>query len=65
MNQNFVVAKKCFVENLQLFSNPQTEPEKFNLYNGLASLVEGMEELELKVQSLCQELYQVRTKLGG
>lgn len=39
------VAAKCFNENRNLYSNPQTTPEKFNLYNGL-------EHMALMVQTL-------------
>ena len=39
-------AKKCFTENIQLFANAKTQPEKFNLYKGLHALAEAIESLE-------------------
>ena len=52
MSQNLDTAAKCFLENFQLFGNAQTEPEKFNLYNGLRALAEGMREIEMRVSRL-------------
>lgn len=45
-------AKEQFQENLRLFANPQTEPEKFNLYAGLTNLAEGLSNIELKLDKL-------------
>ena len=52
---DYSTAKRCFKENLDLFGNPQNEPEKFNLYNGLVELTEAIEcdMLEIKDQIQC------------
>ncbi|MDC0336537.1 hypothetical protein OAN24_06570 [Pseudodesulfovibrio sp.] len=43
---NFDTAAKCFEENVRLFANARTEPEKYNLYNGLYNLAEGLRQFE-------------------
>lgn len=43
---DFHYAKKQFKENVELFGDPQSNPEKYNLYNGLANLADGLENLE-------------------
>ena len=45
-------AAKCFTENLDRFANSKTEPEKFNLYNGLRALAEAIANLEQEVRLL-------------
>jgi len=49
MSYKLQVAIKCFVENCHLFADPDRDPEKFNLYTGLANLAEALEEIERKV----------------
>lgn len=39
-------AKRQFDENLRLFGNSKTEPEKFNLYSGLSNLARGLMDNE-------------------
>lgn len=46
------IAKKCFVENIRLFANAQTEPEKFNLYNGLAALADALADIQQQVAEI-------------
>lgn len=53
-------AMKCFDENLKLFVNAQTDPEKFNLYQGLSALAEGVLQLQQQVAALQQELARQR-----
>ena len=48
---NATTAKNCFEENMQL-NDPQTSPEKFNLYNGLANLAIAVQEIQAQIQSL-------------
>jgi hypothetical protein len=52
--------KKCFVENVQLFANAQTEPEKYNLYVGPANLAEGIADMEAELSSIRRELQQLQ-----
>jgi hypothetical protein len=46
-------AKRQFDENKQLFGNPKSQPEKFNLYGGLSNLVEALQNIE-------NDLYEVK-----
>jgi len=56
MSRSVNNAIKCFDENRDLFGDPHTQPEKFNLYNGLASIAEALLELQTQVQALRQEV---------
>jgi len=49
---SFHNASRQFGENLRLFSDPQKEPEKYNLYAGLKNLADGLEDLEDSVRRL-------------
>src|ERR1051325_7174846 len=49
-------AKKCFAENLRLFGNAQTQPEKFNLYNGLHNLAIAIEQMQQQVEQKLQQI---------
>jgi hypothetical protein len=46
-------AKKQFAENIQLFGNPNSQPEKFNLYGGLSNLAEALQNIE-------NDLYEIK-----
>ncbi len=52
MSMGTNTAKKCFAENIQLFANAQTQPEKFNLYNGLHGLAEAIESCERQIAQI-------------
>jgi len=54
MEPKLNVAKDCFVENVETFADPETQAEKFNLYNGLANLVEGVQELKKAIYQIQQ-----------
>ncbi len=53
---HLINAAKQFNENLRLFGNPETEPEKYNLYAGLQNLAIGLSSLENKVEALKNQL---------
>lgn len=55
---NAPLAEKCFEENVRLFTNAQTDPEKFNHYNGLRALAAAVKELQTEVHHLRQQLAQ-------
>lgn len=57
-------AEKCFKENRNLFGNPSTQPEKFNLYNGLLNLAEMVGQLKSQVSHLEHEIHNLRRELG-
>lgn len=42
---DYINAEKQFGENLNLFTNPQTTPEKYNLYAGLSNLARAVGEI--------------------
>jgi hypothetical protein len=54
------VAKKCFKENLELFGNSKTQPEKFNLYKGLTHLADEIGDLHKEIDKLQRELKRAR-----
>lgn len=54
---SFGMAKKQFDENLNLFANPNTEPEKYNLYAGLSNLAQGLENLAAEVEELKRKIH--------
>jgi hypothetical protein len=43
---NLNAAEKQFTENLCLFGNANTNPEKFNLYSGLVNLTKSLRSIE-------------------
>ena len=52
-------AIRCFDENIKLFGNPQVEPEKFNLYAGLAEMARAIERLDAEVYTIEQVVERV------
>ncbi|MBN2188238.1 MAG: hypothetical protein JW699_02195 [Chitinispirillaceae bacterium] len=70
MNQNSKVGGECFSENVRLFGNQQTEPEQFNLYNGLrvmsetlVSLAQVVDNVERQCNMISQQLRQIDRKI--
>lgn len=57
-------AEGCFLENGKLYCNPKTEPEKSNLYDGLAKLAGSISDLQDEVHKIYQELSLLRASLG-
>jgi len=49
-------AINSFEENLRLFSNAQTEPEKYNLYNGLSELAHAIQRLKKDVADIKRKI---------
>jgi len=49
-------AKKQFAENLRLFGNSTTQPEKFNLYAGLMNLADAISNIESEIENLKREI---------
>lgn len=41
-----------FRENAQLFSNPRTEAERFNLYGGLINLADQIDQMDRKIRNI-------------
>jgi len=56
-------AKNCFNENVALFANPQTNPEKYNLYDGLSNLTQAMENDLSAIKDLLEQiLFELRRR---
>jgi hypothetical protein len=55
--------KAFFTENKNLFSDPKTAPEKFNLYNGLLSMSLIINDISSKLDKIHQELEDLKNKL--
>jgi len=55
-------AKLCFEENLRLFGNSTTEPEKFNLYTGLYKLAAAVERLQADAEQIKALLSDIQRK---
>jgi hypothetical protein len=53
-------AIKCFEENLRLFGDSRTQPEKFNLYNGLAQLSKAVQSMEVELHRVRSEVESLR-----
>ncbi|OFW61995.1 MAG: hypothetical protein A2133_05105 [Actinobacteria bacterium RBG_16_64_13] len=60
MNDAALTALKCFRENLRDFGDARTQPENYNLYNGLANLAEAIGALQVQVLALSQEVQELR-----
>jgi hypothetical protein len=56
-------AKACFDENIRLFANPQQQPEKFNLYNGLFNLAIAISEIEDKLRSIDHRVHSLEQRI--
>ena len=52
-------AKKCFEENIRLFANANTEPEKFNLYHGLVAIADAIASMQSQLSDLDNRLRQL------
>ena len=59
MSVHTMNAMRNFEENLVLFANAQTHPEKYNLYAGLRNLAEALENIENELNRVRQQLQQL------
>jgi len=50
-------AKKQLKENKQLFGHPDTNPERFNLYNALINICDAIEDIENKQRETVRTLH--------
>ncbi len=55
-----VRAEEFFTENQRLFTDVETEPEKYNLYGGLATLARDVAQLQNRVEVLIGEVDNLR-----
>jgi hypothetical protein len=49
-------AKRVFVENLNAFADPKTQPEKYNLYLGLIYMVAAVEQIQQDLEQIKEQL---------
>jgi hypothetical protein len=56
-------ATRCFEENRVLFGDPNAQPEKYNLYNGLTNLAEASREISVRLQEALGEVKQLRQEV--
>lgn len=57
---DFIAAGKCFQENINLFSDPKNQPEKYNLYGGLLNLAWGMDTLKTLLNEINSRLIAIQ-----
>ena len=61
---SFDGASQQFRENLRLFgSDPRTQTEKFNLYNGLINIAEGLKDLKSAIDKIEQRLQHLENRI--
>lgn len=61
---NSKTAEDCFRENFRLFgSDSARQPEKFNLYNGLANLASAISGIEQSLHSIDYRLTLLEQKI--
>ena len=56
-------ARKCFAENLRVFGSSNSQPEKYNLYNGLANLAAAVEETQAQLAQIQAALAHIAQRL--
>jgi hypothetical protein len=61
---NSKIARIHFYSNLQLIGDRAANPEKYNLYFGLAKLAEAVSDVDRRVQLLRQEVAALRDSMG-
>jgi hypothetical protein len=49
-------AINCFEENIRLFGDAGVQPEKYNLYAGLAAVAHALEHLETEICAVKKEV---------
>ena len=64
MSAKIETAIRCFDENIKMFGDPSSHPEKYNLYNGLACIAETIFELENQITSLQNAVQIMRYELS-
>lgn len=55
-------AEERFITNFRLLGGPDAEPEKYNLYKGLADLASAIENIERELREVKDFMYTLKTK---
>jgi len=63
MSPNGKLAATCFLENIQFLGCPPSDPEKYNLYNGLRVMAEQVEALHLQLHNVQVQLDSIASSL--
>ncbi|MCI0408055.1 MAG: hypothetical protein L0191_05725 [Acidobacteria bacterium] len=63
MAADAVEAVKCFEENLAMVGDPEKDREKYNLYQGLAGIADGILHVESGIRVLVQEIVKLQSKV--
>ena len=53
-------ARKCFQDNLQNHIDQNNSPDAYNLSQGLLSMVEALEEIQIKLREIEYQISQLR-----
>lgn len=56
-------AEKCFAENVQLFTDATTTPEKFNLYTGLTCLARALGDFDSRLGRIEDEVHKIKNSV--
>lgn len=56
-------ARRQFEENLQLFGDADSQPEKYNLYAGLLNLTKALSDIEDKVMRIQSKLEDIEREV--
>jgi len=56
--------KDFFIENSQRFANPDTEPEKFNLYGGLTAICNQLSDIENRLRKIEHDINFIKIQRG-
>jgi len=60
----FKSAQDQFMENYKLFgSDPRSQTEKYNLYNGLANLAKGLQYMKSDIEQINQRIQLLEQKI--
>lgn len=60
---SFYDANQQFLDNARLFSDPHAEPEKYNLYRGLANLAQSLQSMEHEIRRLKEEIRLINSRI--
>ena len=64
MNSWISDAVRIFEENAARVA-PSTSPEKYNLYNGLVALAQGVGQMSTEIQNLQNQLNHIQSRIDS
>ncbi|MCI0410931.1 MAG: hypothetical protein L0191_20610 [Acidobacteria bacterium] len=63
MAADAVEAVKRFEDNRAMVSDPMKDREKYNLYQGLAGMADGILHIQAEIRVLIQEIVKLQSKV--